>query len=66
MPDKSLCIKNYYDGPLGKVIQIADKNNANLCVGKDVVILNSSQGIENDLKQAGFNFEEIEDEISAK
>ena len=63
LPNKSLGNKNYFDGPLGKVVRIADKNKSTIFIGEDIIIIGSSQSIKNDLKQAGFSFEEIGDEV---
>lgn len=61
--NKSFNQFGYKKSSLGKVLDIANKNNAGILIGEDVVILSSSSGIKDDLKKAGFNFQEIEDVV---
>ena len=61
LPNKQLNEGGYKKGDLNKVITIAGKNNTDLLIGKDVVILGSSSEIKEDLNKAKLEFEEIRD-----
>ena len=61
LPDKTLNKGGYKKGDLGKVLDIASKNEVGAYIGEDVFLLGSSQAIKEDLKKAGLNFEEIKD-----
>lgn len=47
------------ESPLNQVVKIANSNNTSIFIGKDVVILNSSQKIKDDLKKCGYTCVEI-------
>ena len=62
IPDKTFFNKDgYKKSDLGKTLEIANKYCAGAYIGKDVIILNSSPEIKNELNEANLSFEEIED-----
>ena len=61
--NKSLNQFGYKKSSLGKVLDIANKNNAGILIGEDVVILSSDPKVKKELKQEGFEFQEIGDVI---
>ena len=61
IPDKTFNKDGYKKSDLGKTLEIANKYCTGVYIGKDVIILNSSPEIKNELNEANLSFEEIED-----